>query len=508
MLDVRYYFSLFMRRFPLLLIIAVAISAVAITVAQTLPPSYVSAAKLAVERPKIDDPSGQLAPELAQLQIAQGKLMTRANLLAIADLVQPVPDQANKSPDEIESWMRSKTYIWARARRGEATFMDISFEAQQAEHAAWVLEEYLKIINQISIDEGVENAAQKLGFFERLETELREKLADQNARILAFKTENINALPETLDTRLGQQSTLLDRIAQYERDRSVLQDQRVRLIQIFESTGQVSGSAVTPNLTPEQQQLRVLQAQLNDELAVKSSEHPQVKVLIAKVRQLEQVVSLQPAPQAQPGTTGNPLLDSQLADIDSRIADIEAQKTDALLQLERIEATIDQTPINAIQLEELTLERDNIQRQYTDVRAKLADAAASKEIVEGNQGQRVVVLEPPSIPDAPSKPNRLLIAVGGSFFGIMTGVALIILLMLLDQSVHRPQDLVSRLNVTPLATIPYIETAADRFRARMRVAAWLIAIVVGVPALLYAVHVYYQPLDAIVTPIVDSLGAA
>lgn len=508
MLDVRYYLSLFLRRLPLFLVVAVLISAVAITLAVTLPPSYISNSRLAVERPKIDDPSGRLAPELAQLQIAQGKLMTRANLLMIADIVRPIPDQDNKSPDEIENWMRSHTTLWSRARQGEATFLDIGFEARDPEHAAWVLEEYLKIMAQIGADEGVENATQKLQFFERLEIELRQKLADQNARILEFKSNNLNALPESLDARLNQQSIVQDRIAQFDRDRTIQQDQRVRLMQFFESTGNVPGTSGGPNLTPEQQQLRDLQAQLNDALALYSSEHPQVRVLEAKIKQLEQVVRLQPVPKTEPGTTGNPLLDAQLADIDSRIADIESQKNDALTQLAAIEATIEQTPINAIRLEELTLERDNIQSQYTDVRGKLADAAASKEIIAGNQGQRVVVIEPPSVPDQPSKPDRLIIAAGGSFFGILAGVGAVVLLLIFDQSIHRPQDLVTRLNVAPLATIPNVVTAGDRVRARMRALGWCAAVLIGISVIVYAVHVYYQPLDEFFLPFIEKLGIA
>ncbi|MDA7965971.1 hypothetical protein [Ruegeria sp.] len=504
----RYYLSLFLRRLPIFLVVAVLISGVAISLAMTLPPAYVSNSRLAVERPKIDDPSGRLAPELAQLQIAQGKLMTRANLLMIADIVRPIPDQNNKSPDEIENWMRSHTSLWSRARQGEATFLDISFEARDPEHAAWVLDEYLKIMAQIGADEGVENATQKLEFFERLEVELRQKLADQNARILEFKSSNLDALPESLDVRLNQQGIVQDRIVQFDRDRAVLQDQRVRLMQIFESTGRVAGTPSGPNLTPEQQQLRDLRAQLNDALALYSSEHPQVRVLEAKIKQLEQVVRLQPVQKTEPGTTGNPLLDTQLADIDARIADIDSQKKDALKQLAGIEATIEQTPINGIRLDELMLERDNIQIQYNDVRGKLADAAASKEIIAGNQGQRVVVIEPPSIPDQPSKPNRLIIAAGGTFFGIMAGIGIVVLLLILDQSIHRPQDLVARLNVTPLATIPNVVTAGDRVRARLRGLAWGVAVLIGISVIVYAVHIYYQPLDEIFLPFIEKLGIA
>ena len=82
-------------------------------------------------------------------------------------------------------------------------------------------------------------------------------------------------------------------------------------------------------LTPEQIQLEALRNQLNDALAVLSPENPRVKVLKARIAQVEDVVRAQPKPlnRAKPAKTGNAMLDLQLAEIDTRIADLADQKS-------------------------------------------------------------------------------------------------------------------------------------------------------------------------------------
>ena len=55
MLDLRFYFALFIRRLPYFLIFTVAGTAIGVTFAMTLPPSYEAQARLVVESEQIPD---------------------------------------------------------------------------------------------------------------------------------------------------------------------------------------------------------------------------------------------------------------------------------------------------------------------------------------------------------------------------------------------------------------------------------------------------------------------
>ena len=508
MVNIRYYWSIFMRRFPYFLIVALVISVASVIAAMTLPPSYVSQMKLIVEAPQIPSQlvaSTAATPAQQQLQVVEERLLTRANLLDIANRLQVFKNQNEMSPDQVELSMRARTSVRSSSGRGQAPLMTISFEAPTARTAAGVLNEYLTLIQQEDVESRTGRATQTLEFFEQEVARLSEKLAEQAARILAFKTENADALPESLIYRLNQQTILQDRLAQAERNIASLKDQKQRLIDVFRSTGQVAG-VTGQALTAEQLQLESLRAQLNNALAIYSEENPQVKMLQAQIAKVEQVVSAQPSPQSTAVGTGNSLLDVQLAQLDAQVLVLEEQKTLTTGQLRDLTETIARAPTVAIRLEELTLDYQKTQQQYNTATNRLSQASTGERIEVMARGQRISIIDPPSTPNAPAKPNRVLIAGGGSIFGIMAGVGLVVLLELMNKSIRRPEDLVSKLGITPLATVPYTRTRGEMIRQRGLKTLWIMMILIGIPAAVYAVHTYYQPLDLIADKLMDKIG--
>ena len=122
------------------------------------------------------------------------------------------------------------------------------------------------------------------------------------------------------------------------------------------------------------------------------------------------------------------------------------------------------------------------------------------------RGQRIAVVEPPGVPNQPAKPKRLLIAGGGSLFGFMAGIGLIVLLEALNRSIRRPEDLIRTLGISPIATLPYIQTRKETVLRRGRKLLIALIILLGATALVYGVHTYYQPLDLIAERIMNKLG--
>jgi hypothetical protein len=62
------------------------------------------------------------------------------------------------------------------------------------------------------------------------------------------------------------------------------------------------------------------------------------------------------------------------------------------------------------------------------------------------------------------------------------------------------------LGITPLATVPYLRTRREKFRRRASLIAVILVIGAAIPASIYAVHTYYQPLDLIADRIMNKLG--
>ena len=90
-MDLKFYFSRFLRRIHYVLIIFALGSAIGLTLARMLPPVYVAEALLVVENEEIPDDlaASTVQTEItAQLQIIQQRILTRANLLDMANRLQ------------------------------------------------------------------------------------------------------------------------------------------------------------------------------------------------------------------------------------------------------------------------------------------------------------------------------------------------------------------------------------------------------------------------------------
>lgn len=510
-MDLSFYFAVFLRRLHYFIIIAALVAAAAIAAAFLLPPTYWAQARLLVESSQIPDP---LAPPqvkmaaLEQLQVIENRLMTRANLLDVARRLNVSKDLAKMTPDEIVQMMRDHTKITKLAGKDQATIMTLEFTGENGQIAAGVVNEYVTLILKENAALRTARAEDTLEFFQQEVKSLGVELDKKAAEILDFQNKNADAMPNTLQFRMTQQAQLQGQLSMLDQNIAQLQDQRQRLVTVFQTTGQVTSASNNAPQTPEARQLAQLRDQLNASTAVLSPENPKVKLLQAQITQLEAIVRGQlattsTAPSTDPAQS---MLDVQLADIDSRIALAQKQRDQVDEQLKAVTDTIERTPANQIALDALTRDQANIQNQYNQAVSRLSSAATGERIEILSKGERIVVLDAATVPTEPASPNRLLIALGGIGGGILLGLATVVLIEVLNRSVRRPKDLIKAFGITPFATIPYMRTPSEAVQRRTGFAALLLLAVAGIPALIYAVHVYYQPLDIILAKVASKLG--
>ncbi len=507
-LDLSFYLAVFLRRIHYFIIIFALVSAASIAAAFLLPAVYVANSLLIVDSPQIPGqlaaPNVQIAA-LERLQKLESSLMTRTNLLDIAQRLKVFKEIDNMSPDDIVQTMRQNSRIVKNAGRGQATLMTVEFTAETGPAAAAVVNEYVTLLLKFDAEQRQSSAVGTLEFFEQEVKRLSGELDAISGKILDFQNNNADALPNSLNFRLSQQTLLQERLATIERDIATLKDQKARMIAIFESTGQINPTAPVANQTPEARQLDQLRTQMNGMLAVFTPENPKVKMLELQIQQLEEVVRAQlpPTATANPGAS---MLDVQLADLDTRISVLEEERVRVLEQLDELAESIARTPANQVALDALNRDYSNIQQQYNTAVARLSQAAAGEQIEVRSKGERLSLVDAATVPERPAKPNRMMIAGGGVAGGAFLGIAFIALLEFLNRSVRRPKDLIKAFGITPIATIPYMRTPSEVMMRRTGFALVLLIAVAGIPAMIYAVHVYYQPLDIIITKVAAKLG--
>jgi len=500
----KYYFKLFLRRLPIFMLVAMVISVISFGVAVSLPPSYVSQARFLLESSQIPNalaPPTVNTPAREQLQLIEQRVLNRATLLDIARRLNVLPDQDKMTPDEIYAAMRDQTTISPSLSKGGAAILTVRFEARSGRQAAAVMNEYMAVIQREDVESRTGRAGQTLDFFQQEVDRLNAELAKASAKLIEFKNANSDALPDGQAYRLGQQTILQERIAQSDRDIATLKTQRTRLIDIFNTTGQVQGIPGV-QLTPEQKQLEDLRRQLTAAQAVYAPSHPKIKVMEGQIKQLESVV----AQQVGNAPAGASPLDLQLADIDARVSALEEQKTQTQETLDKLNDAINRTAANGVQLAALERDYSNIQTQYNAAVTRVAEASTGERIEVLSRGQRLTVLEQPVVPNAPTKPNRVLLAGGGTAFGILAGLGLIVLIELLNSAPRRPEAIVRKLGITPLGTLPYLQSHGEQRRRRIMNIAVTLAIIILVPLAVWAIHTYYMPLDLLAQKVGKKFG--
>jgi len=508
--ELRFYVSILLRRLPLIVVITGILTGVSVYIALTLPTTYRAEALLLIESPQIP---GELASSTVsdnveeQLEIIEQRLLTRANLLEIADKFAVFPNRSEMVPDEIVDRMRAQTGFRRSGggRGGAARTLTVSFSAQRPGVTAEVVNEYVTRVLQENVQMRTGIAEETLSFFEQEADRLGQDLDLQSQRILEFKNANIDALPEGMDYRMNRQSLLTERLAQLQRDRESLLDQRRRIIEIFEATGRVAG-APQASLSPDQRQLQQLQDELQSARALYSEQNPRIRVLVTRIEQLESRVAETSGATDTSVDPNQALLNLQLGEIDSRVEYIDEQTGIINAELNELENAIAKTPSNSITLQALERDYANIQSRYDAANARLAAAAVGERIELTSKGQRISVLRQAIVPRQPDSPNRPLIAAGGFAASLGIATAIVVLLELLNRTVRRPADLARALQITPLGTVPYIATRNESYRKRGGLMAVIAIIAIGIPAGLYLLHVQYMPLDLLADRAMSRFG--
>jgi len=87
--DLKFYWTLFLRRLPVMAAVFLFCASIGVALAIKLPTTYEATARMLVEAPQISDLPGTIEANGAeQLVIIQQRLMTRANLIDIANRQQ------------------------------------------------------------------------------------------------------------------------------------------------------------------------------------------------------------------------------------------------------------------------------------------------------------------------------------------------------------------------------------------------------------------------------------
>jgi uncharacterized protein involved in exopolysaccharide biosynthesis len=111
---------------------------------------------------------------------------------------------------------------------------------------------------------------------------------------------------------------------------------------------------------------------------------------------------------------------------------------------------------------------------------------------ERKGGENLEVLDPASLPEEPTEPDRLLISAIGAGTGLALGIVIAGIKEMKDTSLKNLKDVRAYTQLPVLSSIPLLENALlVRRKRRLYWLAWTTALLVGAVAMAAAIYYYY-----------------
>ncbi|MGH8584748.1 MAG: hypothetical protein ACREWE_00675 [Gammaproteobacteria bacterium] len=407
-------------------------------------------------------------------------------------------------------------------------------------------------------------AAATAGFITEQAEKWRQEIADMEARIATFKGDNAGSLPDLSDLNLRlMEGTERDLRENQERIRS-LQQQRIYL---EAERAQVKpyatslGSDGKPILSPAER-LDILRNEHSSKLAVYSSEHPDVvklrkeiaslasqsetatgdrvaietelasaradldaarqrysaehpdvRKLTRKVDGLESslkgMATAMPGPQQPMRRPDNPAYIGLQARLEAATTDLRtlvAMEAQLRAKLSEYETRLTASPQVERQYQALQREHEAAVNEYNKIKGKQREAELAEQLEIRNKGERYSLVSAASLPDAPYKPQRILIALFGIIVAFTGGIGTAVLAEALDRTVRGAKILVATINAPLLGVIPYIENSSDRSARRRRRIVTAVAVALCLTCAGVIVQTQVSPLQQVWSVMIDRLG--
>jgi uncharacterized protein involved in exopolysaccharide biosynthesis len=504
-----------------------------------------------------------------RIQVISQRVMTRSNLLEIIRKFNLYPEDQGREPGEVlvENMREDINMNMVSAevvdpRSGRPTQATIAFTLSYDYPVAGIAQKVANELTTLYLNENLKNrtqmAAETSDFLAEEAVKLSGQIEELESRLASFKVANAGKLPELTDMNLQMMDRTDRDLLSVEQQLRVLEERRIYLESelaqqtphevLYDETGArilgpadrlkmaqtryLSLSAVYGEGHPDVMRLRkeigVLSkeveqaAETNDlsdgELAALQSElalarekysanHPDVKRLEKRIA--AQAEGERPAATAgSPAGSNNPAyveLQTRLEAANTEIRSLSAQREKLRARLAEYESRLVETPQIEKEYRALMRDYENTMVRYRETRAKLMEAQLSKSLEAERKGERFTLIEPPTLPERPLKPNRIAILVMGMLLSLLGGLGAAYAKETLDNAIWGDEAGMD-FGVTAPLPIPYIRTEEEVGRAALRhkLSVAMAALLVIVTVL--AIHLLHSPLDVLWYTMVRRMG--
>jgi protein tyrosine kinase modulator len=480
-------------------------------------------------------------------------IINKFNLFTEARKRDPISEIADGFRKNIEMELVSAEVVDPRSgqsRKATIAF-NVSFEAGDRRVAQQVANELVSLYLNENLRIRREKAAETTGFLAEEANRLGKQVSELEARMADFKQRNSGMLPEQLGLNLGALSRVQAQLSDADRQMQALQEHKIVLqgqLSQLDPQGPrvIDGQTVLssperlkalqtklismrgvygpkhPDVLKMEREVEILKKEtgggdntdalkqqlqdLNERLTVErkryGDKHPDVVKLERQADSLKRAIkaggksSARKSYSPEPDNPSYIMVQSQIKTVNSQIEALTKERGELKKSLADYEQRVQKIPEN--EREYLTLRRDydNAYSKYREVKSKQLEAQLAEALETERKGERFSLIEPPQLPLAPIRPNRIAILFIGFIFAGAAGVGNVFLAEALDESVYGARGLAAVVGQAPLVVVPVIgEKEAGKSRRWLWISLAALGGVVAIVAAIFAYHIFVSPLD-------------
>jgi hypothetical protein len=161
--------------------------------------------------------------------------------------------------------------------------------------------------------------------------------------------------------------------------------------------------------------------------------------------------------------------------------------------INRLEGQINSAPAGEKSYSDLLRGRDLARDKYLDLEGRLGKAQLSQDLETRGQGEKLELLDAPTVPQYPTEPKRPMVIGIGAGLGLLLGIVIAAAREMKDTSLKNLKDVRAYTQMAVLGSVPLLENDfVVRRRKRMAWLGWTTACLMAVVTMAGSVVYYYR----------------
>ncbi|MGD0046751.1 MAG: hypothetical protein ABSE42_06995 [Bryobacteraceae bacterium] len=512
---------------------------VSVVVAFFWPDTYVSTAVMTITPQQVSqslvrsDVGTQMAARLQEMETEILSRSSLSDLIVRLDLYKK--ERTQKPLDDIVQDMRNRA-IRVQSYEPTATGTEnrvqaftISFSYTDRYKAQQVVRDLIGKFEEQNVIYMTKTASVTTEFLGDELKNAKQHLEDLDQKLTQFKMANQGKLPDQFQANVQAENAaeaeagrMADILSQAQA-RKVMLEQSLQNLIADQNFYAQHGEDVTPSgpTGVKSQQLLSLEASLSQQksnlasmLKLYGENYPEINSLKAGISvteaqkaDVEKQLESQAAstPDRGPTKTANPAVQARLEELKNSINTIKTQIQTTQGDIDRVvrnqgilnqkiaayQARIEQAPLNEQEYMQLNSDYQLAKRNYEDMVQKRDSSETAKDLEQHKGGENLELLDPASLPEQATEPNRPVWAAMGAAVGLVLGIVLAGAKEMRDTSLKNLKDVRAYTNLPVLSSIPLLENALlVRRKRRLFWLAWSSSFIIGCMAM--TISVYYH----------------